>query len=74
MASWLADDGKQAGRRRRAGRQAGKQLQAGEQAGNCRQAEAGNAGNRGQAGAQAVRVCSFHRGCFESISISLQKL
>lgn len=56
MASWLADDGKQAGRRRRAGRQAGKQLQAGEKAGNCRQASrqaiagwhvAGNAGNCG---------------------------
>ena len=41
MASRLADDGKQAGRRRRAGWQAGKQLQAGEQAGNCRLAEAG---------------------------------
>ena len=71
MASWLADDGKQAGRRRRAGRQAGKQLQAGEQAGNCRLATQATAE---QAGAQAMRICSFHRGCFESISISLQKL
>ena len=78
MASRLADDGKQAGRRRRAGWQAGKQLQAGEQAGNCRLAEAGTwlatQATAEQAGTQAVRVCSFHRGCFESISISLQKL
>lgn len=82
MASRLADAGEQAGRQ--VGRRAVRQLQAGRgwhvagNAGNCgaggllagRQKQA----TAEQADAQAMRICSFHRGCFESISISLQKL